>query len=85
MARHRLEHQVSDERGTDLIRTSLPEDHRQTHATEQHRPDEQLPARLSLAVFCIAYTTRTKVQPVRPLLIKLAELPVISWKKVVFI
>jgi len=49
---HRLEHQVSNERGADLIRASLPEDHCQRHATEQHRPDKQLPVWLVLAVLC---------------------------------
>ena len=80
MTRHRLEHQVSDESGTDLVRTRLPEDHRQTHATKQHRPDEQFPAWLILAVFCFAYITRTKVQP---LLRKLASfrIYVLSCKK----
>jgi len=48
---HRLKHQVSDERGADLIRTTFPEDHRNTHTTEEHCPDKQLSVWL-LLVLC---------------------------------
>ena len=52
---HRLEHQISNERGADLIRTSLPKGLRDTQATEQTCPDKQFPFRL-VFIFCNTFS-----------------------------
>ena len=62
---HRLEHEVGDERGADLIGTSLPEDASDAHPTEQHCPDEQLATRLVQVLYNRQTTSAHRTHSVR--------------------